>query len=126
MTHGEFEKGVSLYGGRVFGVVHPVGLCCVVCGAWCFGIVEVWYLDLEILDLRSVVRNLGGRSCGGFPTGDIWTSLLKLASLIAWSSLVWQSRTLGGLKGSSGRSPRRCGLGNPAEKTSIFTIALEA
>ena len=63
-------------GGRVFGVVYPVGLCCVVCGAWCFGIVEVWYLDLEILDLRSVVGNFGGDHVEDFQRVTLWTSLL--------------------------------------------------
>ena len=83
-------------------------------------------MDLEILDLRSVVGNFGGDHVEDFQRVTLWTFLLKLAGLIAWSSLVWQSRTLAGLKGSSDRSPRKCGLGNPAEKTSIFTIALEA
>jgi hypothetical protein len=44
---------------------------------------EVWYLDLEILDLRSVVGNLGGDHVGDFQRVTLWTSLLKLAGLIA-------------------------------------------
>jgi hypothetical protein len=50
--------------------------------------VEVWYLDLEILDLSSVVGNLVGDHVEDFQR------VLKWAGLIAWSSLVWQSRTL--------------------------------